>query len=56
MDTYTVRLSPNDSVVSIQADNEADAVDRAVDMATGGYADLWELLHHCHTEVEIEEE
>ena len=54
MPKYTVRLDPNTFSMSVEADNEGDAIDKVVDMATGGYADLWDLFHHCNTEVELE--
>ena len=55
MTKYEVRLTPNDLVLVVEAEDENTAIDEAIDMATGGYADLWDLFHHCGTEVTEEE-
>jgi len=52
MAVYTVRLAPNDVVFQVEGENENEALDKAVKMATGGYVDLWDLFHHCGMEIE----
>lgn len=52
MAVYTVRLTPNDVVLQVKAENETQALDMAFNKATDGDIDLWSMFHHCGMEIE----